>query len=226
MDLIRTTAPIRTQVADYLRQCIADGVFAPGERLVERALCEQIGASRSTLREAFRELETEGLVEVLPGKGPAVARVDEKGIRDLFAVRNAIEQLAIQLFVRNATDESILELEAAFASLKRAHLKADARLLIREKQAFYQTLFRVADNSVIADVSQKLYSRTTRVRLVAYTRHGRIAEGLKELEKVMDALRRRDEQAACSAYAEHMANAQEAAVLALRQSSQRDTATS
>jgi DNA-binding GntR family transcriptional regulator len=109
------------------------------------------------------------------------------------------------------------ELEAAFTALKAAHVEANAMGVIKEKQAFYQTLFRTADNSVITEVAHKLYARTTRVRLVAYTRQGRIAEGLSELEDVMAAIRRGDRDQAAEAYAAHMANAEAAAVLALSQ---------
>jgi GntR family transcriptional regulator, trigonelline degradation regulator len=214
--LTRTVAPIRTQVADLLRNMITDGTFAPGERLVERVLCDMMGASRSTLREALRKLETEGLVTVLPGQGPAVAEVDEKGIRDLYAVREALEQLAITLFLRNVTDDALAALEEAFEVLKTAHDTGDVSLSMRKKQAFYHTLFATAGNDVISDLADNLYARTTTVRLLSYSHAGRLGEGLRELELVMAAIRRRDEPAARAAYSTHMTNAMEAAVRSLK----------
>jgi GntR family transcriptional regulator, trigonelline degradation regulator len=215
--LTRTVAPIRTQVADLLRSMIADGTFAPGERLVERVLCDMMGTSRSTLREALRELETEGLVTVVPGRGPAVAEVGEKDIRDLYAVRESLEQLAITLFLKNVTDAAMVELEEAFAVLKAAHAGGDVGLIMRDKQAFYRSLFTTAGNGVITDVADKLYARTASVRLLSYAREGRLSEGLRELELVMAAIRRADPDAARDAYAVHMANAMNAAILSLRQ---------
>lgn len=214
--LTRTVAPIRTQVADLLRAMIADGTFAPGERLVERVLCDLMGASRSTLREALRELETDGLVTVVPGRGPVVTEVDEKGIRDLYAVREVLEQLAITLFLQNVTDEAMVALERAFEELEAAYHAADINRIMREKQTFYRALFATADNAVIGDVADKLYARTTSVRLLSYAREGRLAEGLRELELVMAAIRSTDAAAAREAYATHMANAMNAAVASLQ----------
>ncbi|MGH3762590.1 GntR family transcriptional regulator [Actinophytocola sp.] len=216
IELTRTVAPIRTQVADLLRKMIMDGTFAPGERLVERVLCDMMGASRSTLREALRKLETEGLVTVKPGQGPAVAEVDEKGIRDLYAVREALEQLAITLFLKNVTEDGLADLERAFEVLKAAHATGDVSLAMREKQAFYRALFAIAGNDVISDVADKLYARTTSVRLLSYSHAGRLGEGLRELELVMTAIRRGDGPAAMEAYAAHMAKAMEAAVQSLK----------
>lgn len=215
--LTRAVAPVRTQVADYLREMIADGTMQPGQRLVERTLCEMFGTSRSTVREAFRELEAERLVEVIPGRGPIVAAVSEKSIRDLYDVRQVLEQLAVSRFIERSSAADMAELEETFARLRVAYRAADVAAIIKEKRAFYAVLFRAADNDVVEDLVAKLYARIGCVRQLSLSRPGRAAEGLAELEEVMAAIRERDAGRAREAYRKHMENALAGTIVALRQ---------
>ncbi|GAC1594862.1 MAG: hypothetical protein NVS3B28_25840 [Candidatus Velthaea sp.] len=77
-------APLRQQLTDVLRAAIADGQFKPGDRLIERDLCERTGVSRTSIREAFRALEAEGLIESIPNRGPVVARITRAPARGNF----------------------------------------------------------------------------------------------------------------------------------------------
>lgn len=207
IELTRAVAPIRTQVAGYLRQMIADGTLTPGERLIERELCERFGTSRSTVREAFRELESERLVEVVPGRGPIVATLSTKSIRDLYAVRHLLEQLAIEQFIDGASTVEMDKLESSFDALRQAHHSSDIQLITERKHDVYAVLFEAADNEVVLDIIGNLYARVAAVRHLSLSRPGRPAEGLAELEVVMAAIRKRDKVAARSAYETHMTNA-------------------
>jgi DNA-binding transcriptional regulator YhcF (GntR family) len=92
----RSAAPLRERVLDVLRQAILDGRYRPGQRLVERELIELTGVSRSTIREALRELEAEGLVETVPQKGAIVVIPTATEARELIEVRAALEELAVR----------------------------------------------------------------------------------------------------------------------------------
>ena len=102
---------LRDQIASQLRASIVDGTLKPGTRLVERELCEQMGVSRPSVREAMRQLENEGLITNLPNRGPIVVVVTQKAAANIYQVRSAIEGLAARLFARNASD-------AAMAAIK------------------------------------------------------------------------------------------------------------
>jgi DNA-binding GntR family transcriptional regulator len=102
--LVRESAPLRKQVRDVLRAEIVSMRFKPGQRLLERELCELTGVSRTVIREALRALEAEGLVNVIPGKGPSVApQVELEEARGLYETRAVLEGLAGRNFVERAT---------------------------------------------------------------------------------------------------------------------------
>ena len=90
----RAPAPIRSRVLDNLRQAILERKLAPGQRLIERELVELTGVSRTSIREALRELAAEGLVTTIPNKGTVVATVTAEEARQLYQVRSALEGLA------------------------------------------------------------------------------------------------------------------------------------
>ena len=96
---------MRHQVAEVLRAAITTGRFAPGQRLVEKDLCELTGVSRASVREALRQLESEGLIQTLPNRGPLVSRLSTQDAASIYQVRGALEALAAQLFANHATDQ-------------------------------------------------------------------------------------------------------------------------
>src|SRR5580704_15724302 len=107
----KAAAPLRRQVLDELRQSIIAGRLRPGARLVERELIAMMGVSRTVIREALRQLESEGLVAIVPNKGPIVRELTRDEARDLYSIRAVLEGLAARLFVENASELSIGRLE-------------------------------------------------------------------------------------------------------------------
>src|SRR5919197_2931132 len=113
----RVAAPLREQVLEVLRQAILDFRFKPGQRLIERELVEQIGVSRTTIREVLRELAAEGLVTTVPQKGAIVAVPSAQEAAELYEVRAALEALAARRFVEQATPQRVAELRDAFGEV-------------------------------------------------------------------------------------------------------------
>src|SRR5690554_2823503 len=109
----RVAAPLREQVITALRTAILDFQLRPGQRLVERELVEQLGVSRTTVREALRELTSEGLVTVVPQKGAVVATPTLEDAVDLYEVRAALESLVVTRFVERASDQQVVRLQEA-----------------------------------------------------------------------------------------------------------------
>ena len=101
-------APVRAQAVEAIRAEIISGVLSPGQKLVERELCERLDVSRNTLREACRQLEAEGFLVIPPHKGPTVARLTDEEARAVYEVREALECFAVRLFVERASDEQLI----------------------------------------------------------------------------------------------------------------------
>ncbi len=136
---VQRNEPIRNQVARALRTAIAELRFKPGEILIERELCELTGASRPSVREALRQLESEGLVTSAAGKGTIVATVTVDEARQLYEVRGVLEGLAGRLFTDVATEQQRGDLTRAVDRFE-AEMDTPANLLAI-KDEFYRVLF-------------------------------------------------------------------------------------
>ncbi len=118
----RVAAPLRQQVLDELRRAIIDGEIAPGSRLVERDLCARMGVSRTVVREVLRQLESEGLVGMIPHRGPVVRALSLDEARELYAIRAVLEGLAARIF---ATDASAAQVDRLLRTVEASRRHVD-----------------------------------------------------------------------------------------------------
>jgi GntR family transcriptional regulator, trigonelline degradation regulator len=206
----RAPAPIRSRVLDNLRQAILDRKLTPGQRLIERELVELTGVSRTSIREALRELAAEGLVTTIPNKGTIVAQVSLKEARQLYQVRSTLEGLAGRLFVENATDAQRRALTTSFRAVERAASK-DSALWLAAKDKFYDILFEGGGNEALRSISNQLHARINLLRSLSLNRPGRAAEAVAELADIVAAVAANDAEAAAKACSRHVDNAGEAA---------------
>ncbi len=209
----RVVSPVRTQVADNLRQAILGRHFKPGQRLVERELVEATGASRTSVREALRELAAEGLVTSIPNKGTVVTEVSRDEARQLYELRSGLEALAGRLFVERATDAEVNELERAFEVIEEAYRLGVGTLAA--KDAFYDVLFRGARNEQLRQVTAGLHARVTYLRSFSLAQPGRLTESLAELRDIMNAVKARDADGVARACLYHIQQAGQASIDAL-----------
>src|SRR5690606_8653367 len=141
---------LREQVISALRQAILDFQLKPGQRLVERELIEQLGVSRTTVREALRELTSEGLVTVIPQRGAMVTAPKLEDAADLYEVRASLESLVVQRFVERATDEEVVQLQETVDYLEGISAETDdIRTLLAAKDRFYTVLIAGARSSAL-----------------------------------------------------------------------------
>src|SRR3712207_5004872 len=138
----RAAAPLRRKVLETLRAAIVDGRLAPGARLVERELIDRMAVSRTVVREALRQLESEGLIEVMPHKGAVVRELTLAEANDLYAIRAVLEGLAARLFVENASSAEVEALERALADTVAAYAGGEPAAISDAKSRFYDLLFR------------------------------------------------------------------------------------
>ena len=138
LEIQRTAAPLRAQVLERLRGAIIGGQLAPGQRLIERELTEMTGVSRTVVREVLRQLETEGLVAIIPHKGPVVRELSAGEARDLYTIRGALEGIAARLFVEHAGADLHRKLAAALDVVVEAYRGGDAEKILATKNDFYE----------------------------------------------------------------------------------------
>lgn len=201
----RNPAPVRAQVLDNLRQAIIERQLAPGQRLIERELVELTGVSRTSIREALRELAAEGLVTTIPNKGTVVASVSAEEARQLYEVRSALEGLGGRLFVQNATQAQRTALVRALQRIER--LVAKGAPVINAKDGFYEVLFEGGGNEALRSVAVGLHARVSVMRALSLSVPGRPAESLQEMRDIVDAVLAGDADAAARACSRHVEEA-------------------
>ena len=215
MRIAAVAAPVRQQVAEALRGAITSGRFAPGQRLVEKDLCELTGVSRASVREALRQLESEGLIETLPNRGPSVSKLSAQDAASIYQVRGALEALAAQLFATHATDQQVQQLEASVRVLDQAYKDGDVNGIVKAKSRFYGILFEGSGNSMIPTILNTMNARITMLRRVSLSSPKRGPASIREIRAVVSAIKKRDPQAAYEASLAHIHQAARVALATL-----------
>jgi GntR family transcriptional regulator, trigonelline degradation regulator len=192
----RAAAPLRRQVQDKLRQAVIVGRLAPGKRLVERELIAMLGVSRTVIREALRQLESEGLVEVVANKGPIVRELSADEAKDLYSIRAVLEGLAARLFAQNSTLEQQKELERALDRTAKAYENADPEAVLEKKNRFYDVLFAGASSETLSSMINTLHARIWRWRAIGLSHPRRSSDrhlaSLKALRAMVTAIKAGD----------------------------------
>lgn len=217
---VQRHAPIREQVADILRDAIVSMELRPGQLLIERELCEMTSASRPSVREALRQLESEGLVESRNRRGTVVAAPSRERAEQLYEVRGELEGMAAELFALRADPAQREALKVAFAAVEEAAAREDGEMLAA-KDELYRVLADGAGNPILTEMLSGLQRRVTQLRALTLTRSGRPAESLAEIRVIMRAIDDGDAPAARQAATRHVA---QAALTALTFARDADTA--
>lgn len=213
----RVAAPLREQVIAALRQAILDFQLKPGQRLVERELIEQLGVSRTTVREALRELTSEGLVTVVPQRGAMVTAPQLDDAADLYEVRASLESLVVQRFVERATDDEVARLRETVEELAAVASETDdIRQILAAKDRFYAVLIAGARSSSLQQLLEGIQARVQVLRATSLSEEGRTPQVLSELRAVVAAVDDRDAELASRLTAEHVRAAAETALRSLR----------
>lgn len=202
---------LRERAVDRLRQAIVSGHFSSGDRLVERTLCDQLGVSRSIVREAIRYLEAEGLVETLPRSGPVVARLDWPSARQIYTIRRLLEADAAADCARVANAAVAERLREALAQLNAAFAGGTPTQLYAATTAFYEVIFRTAGHDVAWEIVQRLNGRISRLRALTLASTNRRVSGPAHMARICDAICSNQPAAAAAAVNDHLRDAAEIA---------------
>lgn len=200
----RSAKTLRELTLETMRDAILDFRFRPGERLVERTLCERLGVSRSVVREVLRHLEAEGYVESIPNQGPAVARPEPEKTAQIYEIRALLEAEAVRTCAQKATPDQVAQLGIAIDNIEAAFARKSPRDVLRMTSAFYQLLFETAEKMVAWGVVQSLNARITHLRAMTISTPGRDTDAIAEMRRIHAAIARHDPDAAHAASMDHV----------------------
>lgn len=199
---------LRELCLDKVRNAIITGYFPSGKRLVERTLCEELGVSRSVVREVIRYLEAEGLVEILPNKGPIVSLLNWEIASQIYEIRLLLEQSAVVDCTKNLDEETAEKLKLLLEDLKAAFAADDINLIIATSTQLYQTIFTTAKHYIAWEVVQRLNGRISRLRAMTMKSTKREISGYQRIKNMCEAIYlHKDPEMAKQAVAEHVTEA-------------------
>lgn len=198
---------LRDIVQDRMRTAIIEGHFAPGERLVERPLCDQLGVSRTVIRETIRYLEAEGLVENIPNRGPIVAVLDWGQAEQIYAIRKQLEGSAAAECAQCHNGDFAARLREALAALNATMDDAEWIGVMRATTRFYELIFAEAGHAIAWDIVQRLNGRISRLRVLTLSAKDRPRPGISHMTAIYEAILSRDSDAARAAVQAHIVDA-------------------
>jgi DNA-binding GntR family transcriptional regulator len=200
MPLKLEAAPLRRKILTALRRAIETGELKPGDRLVEKDLCQELNVSRTSLREALRELQAEKLVVAVP-RGLIVAEISDEDAANIYQVRAALEGLVAAQFAETANALDVEKLKTALDRLEDAYRLKDFEKILDAKKGFYDAICHGARNAVVRDL---LGNRINQLRSTSREDDKRWMASLAELKKLAGALLARNPKAARAAAIKHV----------------------
>jgi DNA-binding GntR family transcriptional regulator len=202
---------VQQQAVETLRAGILSGFFKPGDRLVEMDLCARLGISRPSLREALRSLESEGLIEIIPNRGPQVPVLTWAQAEEIYRVRALLEGEAAALCAKRARPEQIEGMRQALDDFERAVRNEDGARRLSATADFYRMMQEAAGNTLIEELLRRLLARINMLRAQSMSRASRAKFSFKEMDAIFKAISKGDSRAARKAAETHVKNASHAA---------------
>lgn len=198
--------PLRDVIFEAMRKAIVSGDIKPGERLMEVSLADQMGVSRTPVREAIRRLEAEGLVTMVPRKGTHVSELSVKDTMDVLEVRAALEKLATGLAAKRMQPQQIKSLETIHKQFITYVEKENIEGAVRKDIEFHDLIYAASGNSRLVGVAASLREHIFRFRVI-YLKDMEIAEHVEhEHSEILNALRDKDETVASELAERHIRN--------------------
>lgn len=194
---------LHDELVATVRDMILEGELAPGTRIPEVAICEDLGISRTPLREALKVLASEGLVVLLPRRGSMVSEVSVDEISAVFEVMASLEALIGELIVERATDADIAEIDRMHTKMMVAHSDGNRTAYFRQNQNIHYRLASLTCNPVLESTYETYSRKIMRGRSVANLDQLRWDESAREHGGIMEALRQRNGRLLAERMKEH-----------------------
>lgn len=183
---------LREKILETIRDAILRGVLKPGEKVAEPELAERFGISRTPIREAFRQLESEGYLTVIPRKGAVVTALSERDVKEFYAIKAILEGYAARMATKKLSDKEIEKLETINARLQQLADEGDVKNFYRTHNEFHELFIRAADNHKLLELIQQLVMKFNRPRMASLSLPGRMQISVNEHVKLLEAFKNRN----------------------------------
>lgn len=207
--------PLREVVFETLRDAIRKGILKPGERLMEIHLAEQLGVSRTPVREAIRKLELEGYVIMMPRRGTYVSNLSIKDINEVFEIRTSLDSLASGLAAERITDEELEHLQRLLVVIGEVIKEKNMEKIVEADTKFHDILYQASRNNRLVGIIYNLREQLTSFRAKSMAYPGRLEETLEEHRRIVDTIAQGDAVAAQKASEYHMERSEHTLLLSM-----------
>ncbi len=208
--------PLRDVVFKTLREAILRGDLKPGERLMELQLASKLGVSRTPIREAIRMLEQEGLAVTIPRRGAEVAKMTVKDMQDVLEVRDALDELAVQIACERINEEQLEQLRKAKEAFETCTKGQDVKKIAAADVQFHDVIYDATENPKLVSILNNLREQVYRYRVEYLKNTENYPVLIQEHEAIWESLKARDKSRATMVMHEHVKN-QAVAVTAMIQ---------
>jgi len=191
-NIIEKHQTLREKILETIRDAILKGALKPGEKVAEPELAERFGISRTPIREAFRQLESEGYLTVIPRKGAVVAALSEKDVDEFYAIKSILEGYAAELAATRLSQKEIEKLQAINEKLRNLAAEGDVKNFYRAHNEFHDLFIKAADNQKLAELIQQLGMKFLRLRMASLSAPGRMNISVAEHERLIEAFKMQD----------------------------------
>lgn len=196
--------PLRDIVFKTLRDAIITGKFQPGERLMEMKLANEMGVSRTPVREAIKKLEAEGLVIMNPRRGAQVAPINEKDLKDILEIRKALESLACRIACGKVTADDVKQLRSINRSVAKAVRENDIPQIVDKDVEFHEKINSITDNARLTGFLGQLKEHLYRYRLEFIKNMENCNTITEDHERIIEAIAQKDTNVACREIEAHI----------------------
>ena len=195
-----------SRVFHKIREGILSGKYAANEELKEKNIGDELGVSRTPVREALRQLELEGLVSIIPNKGAYVVGLSKKDIRDIYEMRSLLEGLCAKWAAVNVTEEQLNELEENIFLSEFHAGKQNWEQMVELDNRFHEILYLASGSKELRHVLSDYHQYVQRVRKITLAEAKRVQESTEEHKVIVEALKKHDPEKAEEAATIHIRN--------------------
>jgi DNA-binding GntR family transcriptional regulator len=183
---------LRESILETIRDAIVRGALKPGEKVAEPELADRFGISRTPIREAFRQLESEGYLTVIPRKGAVVVSFSERDVEEFYAIKSILEGYAARQACEKLTQREIDKLRAINDKLAQLADEGDIKNFFKVHNDFHDLFVKAADNDKLLELITNLVGKFQRLRIASLSLPGRMRISVEEHSKIIEAFSRRD----------------------------------
>ena len=183
---------LREKILETIREAILRGALKPGEKVAEPELAERFGISRTPIREAFRQLESEGYLTVIPRKGAVVTALSERDVEEFYAIKSILEGYAARMAASNLSVKDIDRLEAINDRLEQLASVGDVKTFFRVHNEFHELFIRASGNEKLLELIGQLLMKFNRLRMASLSLPGRMEISVNEHKKILEAFKSHD----------------------------------